>query len=256
MGGKFRVGGSRMKSPHGVVYEAYRPTVMGLRGMVVAGHPLAAQAGMIALQKGGNAVDAAVATATALNVVEPNMSGVGGDGFIMIFDRASGEVQIVNATGAAPFGATREVYKDGLPMKGIRSVSVPGLVDGWLQAHARYGRLGLDTAFAPAITLAAEGFPVSYKLAEYMAAEPGLVSYPSSRAIFAPTGRHLRAGEILRQKDLARTLEKIAAGGAEAFYRGEIAQALVRFSEENGGLLTMRDFAEHHTRWHQPIYVD
>ncbi len=244
-----------MQGPHGVRSEAHRPVVMARNGMVVAGHPLAAQAGITALQRGGHAVDAALAVAAALNVVEPHMSGIGGDGFMMIYDRAKGALEVVNATGAAPRAATRAVYRDGIPMKGIRSVSVPGLVDGWLAAHGRYGRLSLEVLFAPAIDLAANGFPVSYKLAEYIAAEPALLEYPTSRAIFAPEGRPLGAGEILYQRALARTLAKIAAEGADTFYRGEIARALVRFSEEQGGLLTLADLAAHHTRWQRPLAV-
>lgn len=245
-----------VKGPHGVNYQAHRPAVMARNGMVSAGHPLAAQAGVAALQRGGNAVDAAIAVATALNVVEPHMSGAGGDGFMMIYSRADDAVRVVNATGAAPFAATRDVYRDGIPMKGIRSVSVPGLVDGWLAAHERYGRLARREVFAAAVDLAGNGFPVSQKLAEYMAAEAGLTQYPTSRAVFAPEGSLLRAGEILYQRDLARTLEAIAADGAEVFYQGEIGRAILRFSRQEGGLLGERDLAEHHTRWQEPIAVD
>ena len=236
--------------------EAHRSVAMGRRGMVVAGHLLASLAGVNILQAGGNAVDAALAVAAALNVVEPQMSGVGGDGFIMVYERASASVKVVNATGAAPFAATREAYADGIPLKGIRSVSVPGLVAGWLETHDRYGTLPLTRLFAPAIGWAEDGFPVSHCLAGYIAAEPALLEYPSSRAIFAPAGRPLRAGEILLQRDLARTLAAIARGGAEEFYRGEIAEALVRCSREHGGLLTARDLADHRIRWQNPISVD
>ena len=242
-----------VQGPHGA---AHRPVVMGRNGMVAAGHPLAALAGVNMLQRGGNAVDAAIAVAAALNVVEPHMSGVGGDGFIMIYRAGQGAPEVVNATGAAPLAATRAAYRDGIPMKGIRSVSVPGLVDGWLQAHARHGTLPLGELFAPAIGLAEDGFPVSRRLAEFMAAEPALLAYPSTRAIFAPQGRLLQAGEILRQCDLARTLGLIAAEGAETFYRGEVARAVVSFAEAQGGLLTLRDLAEHHTRWQPAIAVD
>ncbi|MHB1006287.1 MAG: gamma-glutamyltransferase [Chloroflexota bacterium] len=242
--------------PHGVEYGANRPVVMGRNGMVAAGHPLAAGAGVAALRQGGNAVDAAVAVAVALNVVEPQMSGIGGDGFIMIFSRAKGKPTIVNATGAAPLAATRAAYRDGIPLKGIRSVSVPGLADGWLAAHARYGRLALPTLFATAVDLAANGFPVSHKLAEYIAAEPGLVSFPSSRVVFAPEGRPLCAGEMLFQRDLARTLSRLAEEGAEVLYRGELARAIVACSERHGGLLTVEDLAAVHCRWQEPIETD
>ncbi len=243
-----------MAGPHSARYEAHRPVIAGRNGMVAAGHPLAAQAGVYTLQRGGNAVDAALAVAAALNVVEPQMSGVGGDGFIMIYTRATGTVEVVNATGPAPRAATRDAYlPGGIPMKGIRSVSVPGLVDGWLMAHGRYGRLRVAEDFAPAVDLAANGFPVSQKLAAHIAAEPALLEYPTSRAIFAPDGRPLRAGEVLYQRDLARTLEKLAVEGRDALYRGDLAEAIVRCSREHGGLLTLDDLAGYQARWEAPI---
>ncbi|MHB1133167.1 MAG: gamma-glutamyltransferase [Chloroflexota bacterium] len=245
-----------MSSEDAIKPQAHRPVVMGRRGMVVAGHPLAALAGNLALRDGGNAVDAALAVAAALNVVEPQMSGVGGDGFIMIYDRARRGLQVANATGAAPLAATREAYAAGIPMKGSRSVSVPGLVSGWMEAHARYGTLPLSQLFAPAIGWAREGFPVSQRLAEYMSAEPALLEFPSTRAIFAPAGRHLKAGEILIQSDLATTLSRLAVEGADLLYRGELAERLVRFCAAQGGLLSAQDLAQQRVRWQEPISVD
>ena len=186
------------QSPHGVNYDAYRPVVMGRNGMVCAGHPLASQAGVAILQKGGNAVDAAIATAAALNVVEPLMSGIGGDGFIMVYWKETDQISIANGTGAAPYAASRERYLPrGIPMKGILSVSVPGLVDSWLAAHERYGVLSLAEVMAPAIDLAANGFPVSHLLSSAIAADPLLCRFPASKAIFTRDGRPLRPGEIL-----------------------------------------------------------
>src|SRR5579859_6682236 len=127
--------------PHGRRSEAHRPVVAGRHGMVCAGHPLAAQAGQMILQRGGTAADAALAVAAALNVVEPNMSGMGGDGFIMTYAADTSVTRVLNATGPAPARANREAYSaNGIPMKGIRSVSVPGLVSGWLIAHQEGGR--------------------------------------------------------------------------------------------------------------------
>jgi len=241
------------QGPHGIQFEAYRPVVMARNGMVCSGHPLASQAGISVLQRGGNAVDAAIATAAALNVVEPNMSGIGGDGFIMIYWKQSGSVQVVNATGAAPAAATLEAYRDGIPMKGIRSVSVPGLLAGWLEAHARYGSLALEQVLEPAISLAQDGFPVSHRLAEGIAADASLREFPSSRAIFTRDGRPLQAGELLVQRDLAETFRRIAAGGAEEFYRGETARKIVACSERYGGLLTLEDLAACRAVWQEPI---
>ncbi len=241
-------------SPHGVNFEAHRPVVMGRNGMVCSGHPLSSQAGIAILQKGGNAVDAAIATAAALNVVEPLMSGIGGDGYIMIYWRKDDRLSVVNATGAAPLAATRERYlANGIPMKGMLSVSVPALVDGWLSAHDKYGSLSLAEVLAPAVDLADNGFPTSHWLAKAIAADPLICEFPTSKGVFSRGGRPLKPGEILLQKNLARTFQAIIKGGRDAFYRGEIARALVKFSEEQGGLLTERDLAQCRSRWEEPI---
>ena len=236
-----------MTSPHGIASVAYRPPVMGTRGMVASGHPLASMAGIKILQEGGGAVDAAVAVGAALNVVEPHNSGMGGDGFIMIYDSASGSIRVVNATGAAPYGAKRELYQQsGIPLKGILSVSVPGILDGWLLAHAEYGKLDLERVFDPAVELAGEGFPVSAKLAEAIAAhDPPFVSIPSSGVVFTREGRPLKAGEILVQKDLAASFRTIAKEGRDAFYKGSLAKTIVKFSDSLDGLLTEKDLADH-----------
>ena len=152
-----------MQSPHGIRSEAFRAPVMAKNGMVTSAHPLASQAGIQAMMAGGNAVDGAIATAAALGVVDPVNSGTGGDGFIMVYWAESDSVSCVNATGPAPYAATREVYlKDGgIPMRGIRSVSLPGIVDGWLLAHSRYGALKLDQVFDPQFRSAKTAFPLA-----------------------------------------------------------------------------------------------
>ncbi len=244
-------------SPHGINYPSFRPVVMGRNGMVCSGHPLASQSGIALLQQGGNFADAALATAAALNVVEPLMSGIGGDGFTMVYRKADDRLEVCNGTGAAPYAATRERYQaQGIPMKGILSVSVPGLVNSWLDVHERYGTLPLARCFAPAIDLAANGFPVTHVLSRAIASDALLCRFPTSQAVFAPNGRPLQPGEICRQEGLARTFQAIVAGGREAFYRGEIARALVRFSEEQGGLLSLPDLADCRARWQEPIAAD
>ena len=243
--------------PHGSRGEAHRPVATGRNGMVCAGHPLAAEAGVAILRDGGTAVDAALAVAAALNVVEPNMSGIGGDGFIMVYDAGAGEIQVMNATGPAPRRATREAYlPDGIPMKGIRSVSVPGLVSGWIQAHARYGRRPLKKVFEPAIDLAAHGFPISRKLATAISDEPSFQRFSSSRAVFTRDGEPLAAGDVLVQADLADSFRAIAEDGEDVFYRGRIAQAIGRCCEQYGGLLDAEDLSAFHARWQKPISVD
>ncbi|MFQ6030980.1 MAG: gamma-glutamyltransferase, partial [Dehalococcoidia bacterium] len=186
------------QSPHGVKFEAYRPVVMGRNGMVSSGHPLASQAGISIMQRGGNFADAALATAAALNVVEPLMSGIGGDGFIMVYRKDTDRIEVSNGTGAAPYAATRERYQpEGIPTKGILSVSVPGLLHSWLDVHERYGVLSRAECLAPAIDLAGNGFPVTHALSRSIAADPLLCQFPTSQAVFAPSGRPLAAGEIL-----------------------------------------------------------
>ena len=245
-------------TPHGIRYSAHRPVIMGRNGMVCAGHPLAAQAGISVLQKGGNAFDAAIATAAALNVVEPLMSGIGGDGFIMSYRAQDDRLRVSNGTGAAPYAATLERYRDGIPMKGIMSVSVPGILNAWLDVHSEYGSLTLADVFAPAIALADDGFPVTHYLASAIAEDSLLCEFPTSRAIFTRdgSGDPLRAGDILRQTNLARTLSTITAQGRDVFYRGEIGEAIVRFSEEQGGLLTMADLNDCSSRWQDPISTE
>ena len=241
-------------TPHGVNFESNRPVVMGRNGMVCAGHPLAAQAGMAVLQRGGNAVDAAIATAAALNVVEPNMSGVGGDGFIMIYNRQAGAIEVCNATGAAPYASDVDWYREnGIPTKGILSVSVPGLVDGWMAAHAKYGTLSRAEVFDAAIDLSENGFPVTHVLAGVIAGDRLVREFPDSQAVFAPGGAALRPGQIIRQQGLANTFKAIVDGGRDAFYEGETARAIVKFSEEQGGLFTLKDLADCRSRWEAPI---
>ena len=243
-----------MQSPHGIKFESNRPVVMGRNGMVCAGHPLAAQAGITALQHGGNAVDAAIATAAALNVVEPNMSGIGGDGYIMIYNNAQNKIDICNATGAAPYATDIAWYRtNGIPQKGIMSFSVPGLLDGWMAAHEKYGTLKLSTLFSSAIDLADNGFPVTHVLSKVIANDSLLCEFPTSQAIFAPQGKPLQPGQTLYQKDLAKTFEAIVRGGRDAFYEGEIARSMVNFCQEQGGLLSLNDLADCHSRWQEPI---
>ena len=241
-------------TPHGVNFESNRPVVMGRNGMVCAGHPLAAQAGMAALQRGGNAVDAAIATAAALNVVEPNMSGVGGDGFIMIYNRQAGAIEVCNGTGAAPYATDVDWYREnGIPNKGILSVSVPGLVDAWMAAHDRYGTLSRAEVFDAAIDLSENGFPITHVLAGVIAGDRLIQEFPDSQAVFAPGGVALRPGQIIRQPGLARTFQAIVDGGRDAFYEGETARAIVKFSKEQGGLFTLKDLADCRSRWEAPI---
>ena len=240
-------------SPHGLNYSAHRPVVMSRRGVVSSAHYLASQAGLRVLMAGGNAVDAIVATAATLNVVEPQMSGIGGDGFSLVYHADSKKLEALNATGAAPLAATIDRFKNGgIPARygaadqAVLRISTPGLLDGWLTAHGRYGSLPWREVLAPAIELASEGFPVSHKLSEAIKREERLlVAHQRTADTFLPGGKPPRPGELLVQADLARTLAAIAAEGRGPFYEGPIGRAIVRACQELGGLFTDDDFNGH-----------
>jgi len=237
-----------------------RSAVLARRGMIASGHPLASAAGLEVLASGGNAIDAAVATAGVLGVAEPMMSGVGGDTFMLVYCKRDGRVWGMNASGPAPAGATREYFIGQgyatMPLRGMLSVSVPGAVaamDTALQ-HWGSGRFTLAPLLAPAVQYAEEGVPVAPKMAYWMHnAAPVLSQFPSSAAIFLPHGRSLAEGEILVQRALAATLRTIAAGGAEAFYRGPIAETIARYSRSHGGLLSADDLAGYAVEIHEPL---
>jgi gamma-glutamyltranspeptidase/glutathione hydrolase len=243
-------------SPHGLIGEAYRPPKIGSKGAVVANHTMAAQAGMRILHQGGNAVDAAIAVAFALGPAEPQGSSIAGDGFMMIHMAANATVEVVNGTGAAPLAATAEKYSDGIPITGILGTSVPGILDALLAAHDKYGTLPLARCLEPAIELCEDGVPVSAFQASQCAKNPILRSSPTSAPVFAPNGQWLKAGEIRRNPDLARTLKLIAEQGRDAFYEGEIAREIARYSEENDGLLTYEDLKRHSVVWQEAVSVN
>jgi gamma-glutamyltranspeptidase/glutathione hydrolase len=240
-------------TPHGAAGQAFRPVRMGSKGAVVANHPLAAQAGLQTLLRGGNAVDAAVTVGFALGPAEPQGSSIGGDGFVMTYMKGRGRVDVLNGTGAAPLAATADRYRDGIPLTGILGTSVPGIVDALLAAHAKYGKLPLATCLEPAIALCEDGVPVTHFQAMSAAKYPVLMTAPTSAPVFAPDGRPLRPGEIRRNPDLAGAYRLIGKEGRDAFYEGEIAREIVRYSEETGGLLSMEDFKRHKVRWQEPI---
>ena len=228
--------------------------------MVVSPHSLASQAGVAILQAGGSAVDAAIAAAAVLAVVYPHMTSVGGDAFWLIHDARTGAVQALDAAGAAPAGATIDWFRERglaeIPLRGVvpATVTVPGAVDGWCEAHARHGRLPLAADLAAAVGYAREGFPVTPRLAEWTERNADvLAADPAAARIFLAEGRRPAAGRRLVNPDLARTLERLGAGGRAAFYEGETARLLVGWSRERGGFFTERDLAAQRARWTEPI---
>ena len=243
----------RYQSPHGNAGQSFRPPRMGTKGAVVANHTLAAQAGIRTLYRGGNAVDAAISVAFALGAAEPAGSSIGGDGFVMTYMSSKQSIQVANGTGAAPAMATPERYANGIPLTGILGTSVPGILDALLAAHDRYGTLPLITCIEPAIELCEDGVPVSHQQAKSAMQYALLRDAPTSGEVFAPNGEWLKPGEIRRNPNLADTYRKIAEQGREAFYEGEIAREIARFSEECGGLLRYEDLKNHQVSWQDPI---
>lgn len=240
-------------TPHGERGQSYRPVRMGTKGAVVANHPLAAQAGLQTLMRGGNAVDAAVTVGFALGPAEPQGSSIGGDGFVMVHMRDKKVLKVANGTGAAPLAATPDRFPEGIKHTDLKAVSVPGIVDALLSAHEKYGNLPLETCLEPTIELCEDGVPVSHFQSTSAAKYEVLMTAPTSAAVFAPSGKPLAPGEIRRNPDLANTYRLIGQEGRDAFYEGEIAREIVRFSEANGGLLSLEDFKRHRVRWDDPI---
>jgi gamma-glutamyltranspeptidase len=237
--------------------RCYRPLNIGRRGAVAANHPLAAQAGLLALRAGGNAVDAAVATALALSVVEPMMSGLGGDGFYHVFDAKSGRAVVFNGTGPAPRAATPERYQVGIPRTGPMSVSVPGLVAGLGAMHREYGRLPWRQLFAAAIDYAQDGFGATPHYRHFAGDNIAVLrADPKSAAVFLKDGKAPAAGAWIVQPDLAKTLEEIAAEGADCFYRGALARRLAAACESAGVPVGAADLAEFAAETQEPLAID
>ena len=236
----------------------HRSTPTGRRGMVAAAHPLASLAGMRMLMQGGNAIDAAVATAAALNVVEPYMSGIGGVGYMHIYSAVKKEHKIVDYIGLTPAAADVALYdSDEKQDHGPLSPLVPGSCGGWLAALERYGTMDAATVFAPAIEYAEQGYALTVKNHNfYSTAAKDLSQYPSSAAVYLPGGAAPQPGEIVVQKDLAHTYRQVAEGGAEVFYRGEIADRIARYMEETGGLITRADLEGFAVEFLDPIEVN
>jgi len=225
---------------------SWRPTIVAQHGMVAAGHPLAAEAGMRILKTGGNAIDAAMATWAVQGQVEPGMTGLGADMFVLYYNAKTREVKFINGTGFAPQAATIDLYKSkgGIPNDGPLTIAVPGAVSGAAYAVQKYGTKPLTEVFAPAIEIAEQGFPITEALGrELKSSREKLAKFPSTTKIWFKNGQPLEMGDVLVNKDLARTLRTIASQGAEPFYRGEIARSTAAFMKASGGLITEPDLA-------------
>lgn len=233
-----------------------RPTIMGTHGVVSSGHALASQAGLDVLKSGGNAVDAAIATSAVLGVVRPHMTGIGGDLFATIYTASDRRVTAINASGPAPRTATRAAYRERgfrtIPNKGMVAVETPGGVAGWEAALGRFGTRGLGDLLGPAIAYAEDGFPV-YPRLNTVTHDVAPLMNDDARNLYAPGGRPVPVGHLLRNPGLGRSLRAIAADGADVFYRGEIARALAAYSRANNGFLDEPDLADMQAEVLDPI---
>ena len=241
-------------------FDSRRSTVLAKNGMVATSQPLAAVAGLRMMLQGGNAVDAAVAAAAVLNVVEPVSTGVGGDMFALVWDNREKKVRAINGSGRAPAAATLQELKskgfDRMPDSGVHTITVPGAVHGWETLINTCGSMPLSEVLKPAIRYAEEGFPVSDIIAvQWSSALAKLSQLPSGEEMLRQ-GRPPKQGEVMYLPTLARTLRDVAEGGAEAFYKGETGRRIAAFVQEQGGWLSREDLANHTSNWEEPICTD
>src|SRR5687768_10001966 len=248
-----------------------RPAVAALNGVVTTGHPIASSAGLQMLLKGGNAFDAAVAVGAIAGLGEPEMNGIGGNGFVTIFDKKTGKVHSVSMAGAAPTALKPAEMTPETLNAGIKAGIVPGNLGGYLSILDKLGTMSLAEVLAPAIEYAENGYPIDQMLAQSIdRGKNNLGKYPTTARIFLPNGRPLKAGELLKNPDYAATLRKLVEAERQAlakkatrsaaikaafdrFYKGDIAQEFDRFFKANGGLLTAADLAAYEPQWTEPL---
>ena len=235
-----------------------RSMVISRGGIVAAESPLAAQAGVRMLERGGNAVDAAIATNAMMGVVEPMMNGIGGDLFAIVYDAKANKLYGLNASGWAPKGLTIEfLHKQGLremPQHGVHTITVPGAVDGWQKLADKFGRKKLNEDLAAAMRTAEEGFPVPEWTAAYWADEVDLLrSDDAASKVYLPNDHAPRVGEVFHNPDLAWSLQQIAEQGRDAFYKGEIAKKIMESMRRHNGTMMAEDLAGYSSEWAEPI---
>ncbi|HSQ25568.1 MAG TPA: gamma-glutamyltransferase [Anaerolineales bacterium] len=243
-------------------FSSNRSTIYAKRGIVAASQPLAVAAGLEILSHGGNAADAAIATAAALNVTEPTSTGIGGDCFALYFEAKTANVYALNGSGRAPAALTlerlkQEGYTDQLPIFHPYTITVPGACAGWCDLIERFGNLSMGDILSPAIRLAEDGFPVAPITAHFWqrGALNQLKTAPGGQELTID-GRGPFAGEIFRNPGLARTLQLVAEQGKLGFYQGALAEAIAAVVQSAGGCLTVDDLASHHSTWEEPILTN
>ena len=238
---------------------ATRSEVIARSGMAATSQPLATQVALDILKSGGNAIDAAIAANATLGLMEPTGNGIGGDLFAIVWIEKEQKLYGLNASGRSPQSLTVEKLKEELgdrksiPPLGPLPVSVPGCVDGWFELHDKFGQLSMAENLAPAIGYAKEGFPVSELIAYYWNRSAGLKRYPGFEETFLRDGRAPKKGELFRNPMLATTLEKIANGGRDEFYKGSIAKTIDAYMKKHGGYLSYNDLATHQSQWVEPV---
>jgi gamma-glutamyltranspeptidase/glutathione hydrolase len=238
--------------------RAGRSVTMATHGMVATSHPLAVQIGLDVLKKGGNAVDAAIAVNAALGLMEPMSCGIGGDLYALIWDTKTQKLYGLNASGRSPYKATRDFFasqgREEIPTSGPLSWSVPGCVDGWEKLRRRFGTRSLAELLGPSIRYAEEGFAVSPVISGYwQGGSSRLRLHPDAARTYLIDNRAPRAGDVFKNPNLARSYRLIADKGRDVFYKGALAQSIVAFSEKNGGLFSLKDFADHTSTWVEPV---
>jgi gamma-glutamyltranspeptidase/glutathione hydrolase len=238
-----------------------RSMVVTDRGIVATSHVLASQAGAQVLQRGGSAIDAAIAANVVLGVTEPMMNGIGGDLFLLYWDAKTGKLYGLNASGWAPHRLTIDLLKNkgvrSMPETGIDSVTVPGAVDGWNEAHKKFGRTPWKELFTAAIFYAEHGYAVPEIIHDYwVAGQRTLKVTAEAGRVFLQNGKAPLVGALFSNPDLGKTLRLVAQNGRDAFYRGEIAQAMLKTSSELGGTMQADDLAEFSSEWVEPISID
>jgi len=238
-------------------FQSRRSMVVARRGMVAASNPLAAQAGLNVLRQGGNAADAAIATAAMLNVTEPASTGIGGDCFALFFDAKTRQVTALNGSGRAPAALTLEHLRGftDVPERSAHAVTVPGAAAGWHDLLRRHGTMSLKDVLAEAIYHAREGFPVHPVFGASWQASEGFLRNAPNAEEYLPGGRAPQVGQIVKLPGLANTLQAVAEGGPEAFYTGPVADAIVSTLQQLGGVMTHDDLKNHTSTWGEPISV-
>jgi len=235
-----------------------RSEVIATEGMVATSQPLATQVAIDILKKGGNAVDAAIAANAMLGLVEPTGNGIGGDLFAIIWDAKTQQLYGLNASGRSPYNLTLDYFlennMDKIPAFGPLPVSVPGCVDGWFEMHKKFGSLSMTDILQPTINYGRNGFPMTELIAYYMNKSTFfLKKYKGFEDVYMPDGKTPKKGEIFKNPYLANTLEKIANGGRDTFYRGTIAKTIADYIQDQGGFLSEKDLADHTSEWVNPI---